>query len=586
MFQARLKTIMALMVMLFAAQLSWGLSVNQPFHPLTDEMFYLLDESGQLTLNDLLENPEQYPFVPSRDQKPGNQDINKPTWLKIPLDFGNAVQQSDTATDYIITMASGSFAEIRIYRPYTDSDGNKKYSEFITGDRYPAKQRELDSPRYAFTVTGTAQPQTIYIRYIGATNTLPLPWFVLEKSSFIDGSKFFWNLNLLSIGVLIGIFIFNIGIGITLGTKKYLFYSSYILFSIVSLINQDGLAFIWLWPSIPQFNSLATDTLTLCVALTRLLTIASFVQLKQLSPRLYKITNIWLVLLGLALLFAVSIGLHNISPWLGGYLWGLSMLLGIVIMVVAIRKKVPLARPIFVVLMIPIAGTLIQGMVLTGLLEISTLAMQAAKIAFVLHALLFSVCLALQMKLEVDRRIIAQHDGLTGMPSMMMATERFKAAQTLANRYRWEVAVLFIDLDQFKPINDTHGHDVGDEVLIEVANRINACLREIDTAARIGGDEFLVIQTEVKDKTHISKVAERILNVLQKPIMVNQQQLSIGASIGIACYPQDGQDLVNLVKIADTEMYKVKRAGKNSFSISTLADYDQDKIPMRAGALI
>lgn len=582
MSRVRSRTMLTLIVMVLVSQAGWGLTVNQPYYSLTDEMFYLVDEDGQLDLNDLLENPEQYPFLASRDHKPDKHDVNKPIWLKIPLDFSDAAEQSKTAKEYVITMASGSFGEIRIYRPDTEGD----YSEYITGEQYPAKQREINSPRYAFTVQSSPQQQTVYIRYIGATNTLPLPWFVLEKPLFTQGADFFWTLNMLSIGALIGIFIFNAGIGITLGSKKYLYYSSYILFSIVSLIHLDGLAFMWLWPSTPQFNHLATDTLTISVALTRLLTIASFVQLKQLSTRLYQLTNIWLVVLCLSLLFTATIGLQEISPWLGGYIWGLSMLLGIVIMLVAIKKKMPLAKPIFIVLMIPITGTLVQGLIQAGVLETGPLAMQTAKIAFVLHALLFSVCLALQMKLEVDRRIIAQHDGLTGLPSMMMATERFKIARALARRYDWQVAVLFIDLDHFKPVNDTHGHDVGDQVLVEVANRINACLREVDTAARIGGDEFLVIQTEVKDEPATGKIAEKILNALQEPIMVNRHQVHIGASIGIACYPQDGEELVDLVKIADTEMYQVKKTGKNNFSISESASNHQAALPMRKTASI
>lgn len=578
----RLRIIMILIVVSLVSQTGLALSVDQPSFSLADEMFYLVDADGQLQLNDLLDDPEQHPFLASRDHKPGNDDVNKPTWLKIPLDFSGVADEPENTTDYILTMVSGSFSEIRIYRP----DANGNYSEYITGDQYPAKQREIDSPRYAFNVASSPQQQTVYIRYIGATNTLSLPWFFLEQSLFTEGGNFFWTLNLLSIGMLIGVFIFNAGIGITLRSKNYLYYSSYILFSIVSLINLDGIAFLWLWPSTPQFNALATDTLTLTVALTRLLTIASFVHLKQLSSRLYRLTNIWLVVLCVSLLFTATIGLKEISPWLGGIIWGVSMVLGFVIMLVAIKKKMPLAIPIFIVLMIPIVGTMLQGMIQAGVLETGTLQMQTAKIAFVLHALLFSVCLALQMKLEVDSRIIAQHDGLTGMPSMMMATERFKVARALARRYNWQVAVLFIDLDHFKPVNDTHGHDVGDQVLIEVAERINNCVREVDTAARIGGDEFLIIQTEVKDLSATGKVAEKILSALQEPIIIKQQPVHIGASIGIARYPQDNDELVDLVKIADTEMYKVKKTGKNSFSIFGAASNDQPAIPAPEAASV
>ncbi len=127
---------------------------------------------------------------------------------------------------------------------------------------------------------------------------------------------------------------------------------------------------------------------------------------------------------------------------------------------------------------------------------------------------------------------------------------------------------MFIDLDGFKEINDNHGHDIGDEVLKLAAKRLQESLREADTVARIGGDEFLVIQTEVSHRFAAANVAEKIVKNISEPMEVEGLQLSIGASIGISIYPDNGEDTRVLMKKADDAMYYTKRIGKNSYTFT------------------
>ncbi len=125
--------------------------------------------------------------------------------------------------------------------------------------------------------------------------------------------------------------------------------------------------------------------------------------------------------------------------------------------------------------------------------------------------------------------------------------------------------MLFLDLDRFKHINDTLGHEAGDQLLQEVATRLKACLRDSDTVARLGGDEFVVLLPELDEETYVATVAQKILSAVARPFVLIGQEFRVTASIGISTYPQDGLDEQTLTKNADIAMYQAKEDGKNNF---------------------
>jgi diguanylate cyclase (GGDEF)-like protein/PAS domain S-box-containing protein len=163
---------------------------------------------------------------------------------------------------------------------------------------------------------------------------------------------------------------------------------------------------------------------------------------------------------------------------------------------------------------------------------------------------------------------LANHDPLTGLPNLRQAKEKLTSAITLSKRKGWKTAIMFIDLDGFKKVNDLHGHDFGDKILKQVAQRLVDGLRQTDTVARIGGDEFLVIQSEISQRSATVKVAEKIVRKISEPFLLENNEISIGASIGIAIYPKDGEESQTLIKKADAAMYYSKREGKNCYSFT------------------
>ena len=168
--------------------------------------------------------------------------------------------------------------------------------------------------------------------------------------------------------------------------------------------------------------------------------------------------------------------------------------------------------------------------------------------------------------LEIQR--LASHDALTGLASLRLAEDRIEMAIAEAKREKCKMAVLFIDLDGFKMINDEYGHDAGDALLKEVAARLNSNVREVDTVARMGGDEFLIILNSIKILSDIKRVSEQIVESVRRPYMYEGHALKVSISVGVALYPDHGDSRETLVRVADRAMYEVKRESKNNYCVA------------------
>lgn len=175
----------------------------------------------------------------------------------------------------------------------------------------------------------------------------------------------------------------------------------------------------------------------------------------------------------------------------------------------------------------------------------------------------------------------ANFDSLTNLPNRNMLQDRLSQEVVKCGRDNLSLALLLIDLDQFKEINDTLGHDSGDALLIESASRIVDCVRESDTVARLGGDEFSVILSELPDDSHVEVVAQKIIKELARPFDLNGEELYVSASIGITMFPADSRDIFNLIKNADQAMYAAKAKGRNRFSYFTQSLQDAAQTRLR-----
>ncbi|MFA3792269.1 EAL domain-containing protein [Aliiglaciecola sp. SL4] len=160
---------------------------------------------------------------------------------------------------------------------------------------------------------------------------------------------------------------------------------------------------------------------------------------------------------------------------------------------------------------------------------------------------------------------LANHDSLTGLPNRTLLADRLEHALQESRRTKNQLAILFVDLDRFKIVNDGLGHNIGDAVLIEVAKRFTDILRSVDTVARVGGDEFIVIVQDLESALNASKIATNLIQAVKREIVVKEHKINIGASIGISIYPNDGHSADDLIRQADIAMYDAKENGKNMY---------------------
>ncbi|ALA56753.1 GGDEF domain-containing response regulator [Nitrospira moscoviensis] len=181
-----------------------------------------------------------------------------------------------------------------------------------------------------------------------------------------------------------------------------------------------------------------------------------------------------------------------------------------------------------------------------------------------------SIRYAIERKRAEERlTYLAQYDQLTGLVNRTLFRDRLIQAMARSKRLQQPLGLMLLDLDRFKAVNDTMGHDVGDHLLKAVAGRLQDCVREVDTVARMGGDEFTIILEGLSCEGDIAIVARRITESLAQPFILKEHQASIGVSIGITVYPSDDHEIDVLLKHADAAMYRAKQQGGNSFQFHT-----------------
>ena len=199
--------------------------------------------------------------------------------------------------------------------------------------------------------------------------------------------------------------------------------------------------------------------------------------------------------------------------------------------------------------------------------EIGQLKIAVNTMAHDLEASRDELLVRIQSEREAAQQVeyLAYHDKLTGLYNRSMFSRLLEQGLTESRRYGRPLAVMFVDLDRFKNINDTLGHEAGDALLQEVAQRLKSCMRDSDTIARMGGDEFVVLLPSANDQEGLAAAAQKILGVLAQPFAIGGQEFRVTASIGISMYPGDGDDEPTLMKHADIAMYQAKEEGRNSF---------------------
>jgi diguanylate cyclase (GGDEF)-like protein len=595
----------------FASQASAALIVLNPTSSgalVNGKIELLEDVGGQLGILDMADPAIQSRFKPADGRTSVGQSRN-PWWIKLELQ-----RHRDAPRQWLLEVGAVTLLDLQVFFP--DAQGNFQMRQagervdFAAGRDHPYRRAVFQLPELK------QQPLTLYLRtYDPAGNSFPLR---LWQHDGLDLQANQENLGFgLIYGAILALLLYNLFIFVYLRDSAYFWYVLTMAASLLFIASMSGHGFQYLWPNgpVPAWLDRISLPILVCIGILR------FTQ-KLLSTQLSLRRAHWL------LNFCISLYVLCFFANLAGYRSESSLIIGlipilavpIVLLCAAIRWKQGFTPALFYLL--GYGCVLLSFVVLVlraaGLVQPDESTAYLFPLAVAVEAILFSFALAYRIQIlkqektaalnqanheKTARLALAQanadelckavalrtaelaaanaclmqreqelqhaafHDPLTELPNRRYLVEHCAAALANAERHKQTIALLLIDLDHFKPINDKFGHDAGDLMLQSIAQRLREHVRSGDAIARLGGDEFAVLICGDAAEQHARDIAQRLLDELAKPVMYGAERLTVTISIGIALYPRHASNFTTLYKAADQMLYKVKSRGRSAAAV-------------------
>ncbi len=563
------------------------------------------DPGGDLSLADVQRRGNE--FRPA--QVAGGAAINfgyssSAWWLRMELEPDPAVPR-----DWLLEVAFPTLDSVEYFGP-----GGER---MVTGDRLPFAQRPLAHRNLVFPVhlleAGTS---TVWLR-IASEGTLTVPLRLWQGEAFWQDSHASYAVLSVYFGMLLGLALYNLLLWFSLRDHNYL---TYVLFAISMAVGQlslNGLGNEFLWPDWPAWGNLAFTIGFAAAGLFGALFTRGFLETRRNLPRLDG------AVIGLAALFAVCIVAALAAPYRLAAI--LTSLTGVTFSVVAVlaglrcwRAGQPGASTFLLAWTVLLLGVAVVGLRNLNLLPTTFVSFYAMQMGSALEMLLLSFALADRInglrrekdaaqgealaakqqlvgalqrsEASLERRVaertgeleevnarlrenerqlqaLAHTDTLTGLANRLLFDARLEQSMQHARRSHGQIALLLVDLDHFKPINDGYGHAIGDEVLRSAAERFRAAVREVDTVARLGGDEFAIVLTALGGGADAERMAQKIIAGLREPMRVLGLPLEITGSVGVAMFSGGELSPAELLRRADQAMYAAKEAGRGCYRV-------------------
>lgn len=568
---------------------------------------YLVDAGGDMSIKDVAQGGRAAQFRPYAGSHPNFGNSDAAFWFRF-----SARATTPVPVHWFIDI---DFPPLDLVDLYTD-DGAGGFHRQQSGDTIPFGDRSLHVPSHMFNLDATSSARTYYLRVTSSGSvTVPIAIYGEEalreyrSGSQLGAGVFF--------GCLIGLGLYNLLLYFSVRDRSYFYYTIATALFILVYLSTFGYGFQYLWPNAPYWNNRSPATLALLALAATVPFTRAFLHTRFNVPWL---DRAMLISCGscvvVALLNLGVIAYASTFKFFSGIL-AVHVVLLLWTSFACMRRGDPLAKFFLLAWMPMILAAVAYVLRALTILPAHFLTIYGFQIGSALEMILLSFALAyritqsrrekemaqeallatlkeservleervaqrtselnsanLALEEEVAERrraeerltLMAHHDALTGLPNRALLKERFSQAVLQGRRPGRLVGVLLLDLDGFKLINDTFGHDVGDEVLVAVGRLLSCTVRESDTVARLGGDEFVVLMTDMPREMAAGDVAEKILVALGQPLAISEgRALQVGASLGIAIHPQDGPDLDLLLRRADSAMYQAKGAGRLCF---------------------
>ncbi len=547
---------------------------------------FLVDPRGTLKLEDV--RAAEAPFHASttrRDLSFGY--VPGVIWLRLPL-------QSEASAMRIwrLELNYASLDEVRLYDIGADgvresrSGDTVPYAERAVGHRYPVFE----------IVLRPGEQRTLYLR-IDSRGSMTLSGALMSLRDFEQHSQNGYLVHAIYFGVLIALGLYNLLLFLALRERPFLNYVLFMFAFALSVLSLNGLGAQYLWSqAAPWSNRMLPVSLTLA-ALLSVVFARSFLDTRQWLPRWDKGLLALCIAIGIAVLATVLLPVQRALQLMS--LTGLTATLTLLVTsFVCVGYRVPGARLFALAWLMLLTGAVLLALRNFALIPSNFLTLYAMQIGSGLEMILLSFALAARFNelkrqreaaLQLNEQILAKRvtertqaleqanqrlselalqDPLTGLANRTALQQHLDQALARSTRRGELLAVMLIDLDGFKPVNDQHGHEFGDRVLAEVAQRLRQYLRDADLPARLGGDEFVVICENVQSAEDARDLARRLLEGLDTPMYLDDRAVRVGASIGIAL-SRGTEDATTLIRQADAAMYRAKAEGRNRVQLAT-----------------
>lgn len=577
---ARMLLTVCLLLAALPASAETRLGADTPALDLYGLVDFLADPQASLSLADV--SRADAPFRPGSEHHDlGFGYVRGAVWLRLPV-----VSAAADVRTWRLELNYASLDEVRLY-----DVGANDVRESRAGDTVPYPQRGVGHRNPVFEIV--LQPGERRILYLRAESqgSMTLSGALMSARDFEQHSQTGYLVHAIYCGVLIALGLYNLLLFLALRERPFLNYVLFMFAFALSVLSLNGLGAQYLWPHAePWSNRMLPVSLTLAALLSAVFA-RSFLDTRQWLPRWDRVLVALCFATALAvlatLLLPVQRALQTMS--LTGLIVTLMLLLT---SFVCVGYRVPGARLFALAWMMLLGGAGLLALRNFAVIPSNFLTLYAMQIGSGLEMILLSFALAARFNelkrqreaaLQLNEKVLAQRvaertealqqanqrlrelalqDPLTGLANRTALQHHLDQALGRSLRRRELLAVMLIDLDGFKPINDRHGHAFGDLVLTEVARRLRLYLRETDLPARLGGDEFVVICESVHSAENARQLASRLLEGLDTPIHLEGLPVRVGASIGIAL-SQGRDDATTLIRRADEAMYQAKAEGRN-----------------------
>lgn len=517
----------------------------------------LRDPSAGLDISDVLRPETQSAFAPSLGISGGPIE-NAAYWLRLTVK-----RPPGDRSDWWLEVHPLNLYDLRLYWP----DGKGGFREQRSGERVEfGSGRDEIYRQFAFRLPlNEDAPLTFYIRAHdpgGAVFPITLHTRDDLNQSIRQGELVAG----LIYGLMLGLAIYNLFLAISLRDEAYLWYVGSALGLTAFIAHLFGHTAQYVWPHWPDAVAAGRVLIPATWGMFLSLFITAFFQLQRFMPLAWRIYQ--LITLSYVLIIALRLaGIHGASAWMLANFPFLTVPLTLGVAIVRWKQGFHAARYFLLGYGVLLVCTTLFLLRIQGVLTPSPLTEYAVPVAAAFEALVFSLALADRINDLRQQGSRALYDELTGLGNRRMLDQAFEEAVYRADRQGLLVGIVAMDLDNFKPINDTHGHAAGDAVLQVISRRLQGCIRDHDRLTRIGGDEFVLLLTDLEDVRAGDEILHRIQEACRTPISHGGQLLRVTPSLGVAFYPRDGSDLATLNRCADTALYDAKRQGRDTLCV-------------------